>query len=87
MAVETLSYLEAVKRMIRAAGRRVGEADEFELAEMLTLRDELEAAITSAIAGQMHGPSQRSWAGIADALGTTRQAAFKRYAHRIEAAR
>lgn len=85
MPVETLPYLEAVKRMIRAAGRRVAEADEFELAEMLTLRDEVEQAITSAIAGQMNGPSQRSWRAIADALGTTRQAAFKRYASKIGA--
>ena len=83
MAVETLPYLDAVKRMIRAAGRRVAEADEFELYELTTLRAEVEAAIVSAIDGQMNGPSDRSWADIASALGTTRQAAFKRYAAKV----
>lgn len=80
MPVETLPYLAGVKRMIRAAGRRVADADEFELAELLTLRDDVEAAIRVAIEGQRSGPAQRSWSDIADALGVTRQAAFKRYA-------
>lgn len=66
--------------MIRAAGRRVADADEFELAELVALRDELDRAIADAVAGQRTGPAERSWQSIGDALGMTRQAAHKRYA-------
>jgi hypothetical protein len=82
--VETLPFLDAVKRMIRAAGRRVAEADEFELAELVAIRDELDEAIIAAIAGQRsYG---RSWADIGDALGITRQAAQQRYSRPAELA-
>jgi hypothetical protein len=77
VAIETLPYLAAVRRMIRAAGRRVGDADEHELTELIGLRDELEAAIQTAIDGQRQ--TGRSWAAIAVATGTTRQAAYLRY--------
>ena len=40
---ETLEYLAAARRFIRAAGKRVADADEFELAELVALRQELEA--------------------------------------------
>lgn len=66
-----------LKRMIKAAGKRVGNADEPELAQLVALRDELELAIQAAVDGQRsYG---RSWAAIALGLNTTRQAAFQRY--------
>jgi hypothetical protein len=77
MSVETLPFIDAVRRMIRAAGRRVAEADEFELAELLALRDEIDQAIQTAVDGQL--ATGRSWAQIAVATGTTRQAAHKRW--------
>lgn len=74
---ETLEYLGAARRFIRAAGARVAHADEFELAELVALRDELEEAITAGVHGQRsYG---RSWAHIGSALGITRQSAFERY--------
>jgi hypothetical protein len=79
MAVETLPFLDAVRRMIRAAGRRVGDADEFELAELVALREDLDAAIEAAVIGQRTGAASRSWAQIGDALGISRQAAQQRY--------
>lgn len=65
------------RRAIRAAGRHVEYADEFELAELVSLRDELEAVIRQAVAGQRS--VGRSWAYIGAALGITRQSAQERY--------
>lgn len=65
-------------RMIRAHGRRVGDGDPADLAELVALRAELDRAIREAIHGQreQHG---FSWAEVAMALGTSRQSAFERY--------
>ncbi len=71
--VETPDFLKMLSRMIRAAGRRVAEADEQELIMLTHLRKELETAI------QGQRASGRSWEFIGLALGTTRQAAFQRY--------
>ncbi|WP_311209371.1 MULTISPECIES: hypothetical protein [unclassified Aeromicrobium] len=79
MAIETTEYLRGMlPRMIRAAGRRVGDADPEDLVDLVALRDEVDAAIASAIRGQRerHG---RSWAEIARGLGTSRQAVQMRY--------
>lgn len=76
--VETPEYAAMLRRMIRAYGRRVADADDVDLAEMVELRDLLETAIAEAVAGQRerHG---RSWADVARGLGVTRQAAQMRY--------
>lgn len=76
MAVETIEYLGAAKRFIRAAGRRVAEADEIELQDLLALQDVLDAAIQEAVDGIV---SRTSWAYVARATGRTRQAAFQRW--------
>lgn len=77
---ETLEYPAAARRFIRAAGKRVADADEFELAELVALRQELEAAIVVAVHGQRsYG---RSWAYIGAALGMKRQSAQERYGER-----
>jgi len=77
MAIETLPFIGAVRRMIRAAGRRTGDADEWELAELITLRQAVEDAIQTAVDGQL--ATGRSWAAIATATGTSRQGAQQRY--------
>ena len=77
--VETMDYLGAARRFIRAAGRRVAECDEIELAELIALRATVEAAIDEAVAGQK---TRKSWAGIALATGTTREAAYQRWGRR-----
>lgn len=77
MKVETSEWLKMLARMIRAAGRRVAEADEHELAQLVALRDQLEESIRFAIQGQRS--SGRSWASIGIALGLSRQGAFQRY--------
>lgn len=74
-----MGYLGAARRFIRAAGRRVAECDEIELAELIAMRTVLEAAIDQAVAGQK---TRKSWAGIALATGTTREAAYQRWGRR-----
>ena len=75
--VETTEYVEAVARMIRAAGRRAGDGDEVELAALIRLQTVLDESIRSAVAGQRE--MGRSWAYIALATGHSREAAFKRW--------
>jgi hypothetical protein len=75
-----MEYLGAARRFIRRAGERVAEADEFELAELVALRVDLEDAIRLAVEGQR--ATGRSWAHIGDALGITRQSAHERYGSR-----
>ncbi|MDL9978859.1 hypothetical protein [Microbacterium candidum] len=74
---ETMDYLAAARRFIRAAGVRVADSDEWELAELVALRAELEAAIVRGVSGQRS--RGRSWAYVGAALGITRQSAQERY--------
>lgn len=78
---EPLEMIEFARRAIRAAGRHTANADEFELAELASLRAELDEVIRAAVAGQRsHG---RSWAYIGAALGIKRQTAQERYGERV----
>lgn len=78
MAVETVEYIAMLRRMIRAGGRRVADADELELEALTALRVELDDAISVAVLGQRESLG-RSWAWVGRALGITRQAAQQRY--------
>jgi DNA-directed RNA polymerase specialized sigma24 family protein len=81
VSVETLEYLAAARRFIRAAGRRVAESDEHELEALLHLSNDLAEAIQTAVDGQRaHG---KSWADIARATGKTSQAAHKRWGREL----
>lgn len=71
-------YLGAVRRMMRAAAVRVAHADEFELAELIALQFDLDAAIAQAVAGQRE-LGGKSWAAIADGAGVKRQTAHERW--------
>lgn len=75
---ETPEYAAMLRRMIAAYARRVAEADDVDLAEMVELRDALEDAIEAAVQGQRehHGAS---WADVARGLGVSRQYAQRRY--------
>ncbi len=78
MAVETPEFGAMVKRMLRAYGRRVADADPEHLASLVALRDELEQGILLGIDGQRRG-GRASWTDIGRALGISRQGAFQRY--------
>ena len=78
--VETVGrrgFIPAAARFIRAAGKRAGEGDEFELAELVGLQAVLDEAIAAAVAGQR--TYKKSWAAIGRAVGTTREAAWQRW--------
>lgn len=75
--VETMEFIGAVRRFLRAASRRVAEADEHELAALVALQSDLDSAISNAVRGQR--AIGRSWAHIGMATGMTRQAAYKRW--------
>lgn len=72
----TAETVSAARRFVRAAGRRAGDGDEVELADLLTLRAEVEAAIEVAVVGQRE---RFSWAYIGRGLGVTKNAAIMRY--------
>lgn len=72
------AYFDAVARMIRAAGKRVGNADPEDLVELVRLRDAVEAAIDTAITGQR---ARYSWGQIGAGLGTSRQYVHRQYGH------
>lgn len=77
MPVETGDFLAMLRRMLRAAGRRVAEGDEVELADLAALRDDLEAVIVASVAAWR--AQGRSWSSIGDALGISKQGAQQRY--------
>ncbi|WP_217182594.1 hypothetical protein [Streptomyces sp. AC495_CC817] len=75
--IETSEYLSFVRRALRAAGERVADCDPFDLAELLTIRESVEVAITTAVVGLRS--QGYSWAEVGDGLGISRQAAQQRY--------
>lgn len=79
----TPEYVASVGRMIRAAGRRVGQEDADDLAILATLRAEVEEAIVEAIAGQRSAGVR--WASIGEALGVTKEAVIMRYGPKVRA--
>lgn len=80
--VETSDFLRAVARLIRAAGRRVGDADIDELRDLLAMQAELDRTIVQAVAGLR--AAGVTWQQIGEANGTTGQAATIRWRARIE---
>ena len=74
------AFLAMVRRMLRSAAKRVGEADEHELKELAELHAEVELAIATAV--QLQRDHGKSWAAIGSALGTSRQGAQQRFERR-----
>lgn len=66
-----------VRRVIRAHGRRVADADPEDLAELVAMHQVLDEAIAEAIAGQRE--TGFTWSEIGKSLGMTRQAAWLRF--------
>lgn len=74
---EPLEMVAWARRAIKAAGRHVGNADEFELAEFASLQTDVAVALRLAVLQQRsYG---RSWTYIGAALGISRQAAQERF--------
>jgi hypothetical protein len=81
----TADYLSMMRRMMAAAGRRVGEADAAELAELIAIRDEMNAVIQRAVDGLR--ADGYTWESIGAATGTTRQAALMKWGPTAKARR
>jgi hypothetical protein len=64
--------------MVAAAGRRVSEADAEDLAELISIRNDLDRAIQAAVDGLRE--DGYTWESIGQATGTTRQAALMKWA-------
>lgn len=77
---ETTDYVDAVGRMIKAAGRRVGQADPDDLARLVGLQAVLSEAIQAAVDGQRS--TGIYWSSIAEATGTTKSAAIQKWGTR-----
>lgn len=75
---ETTDYAAMMRRMIKAHGRRVADADVEDLAELIELQDLLADVVKEAVTAQREVLG-RSWADIAQATGTSRQAAQKKF--------
>jgi len=70
-------FLAMVERMIKAAARRCGSADESDLAALHDLKRSVDVALKHAIQAKL--ASGRSWQHIGSALGLSRQGAQQRY--------
>lgn len=78
VSIETPEYAAMMRRMLRAWGERVADADPEDLAELITFREQLNQVTGTAIA-RMRVERGASWADIARAGGITRQAAHERW--------
>lgn len=81
----TAQYLAMVRRMIRAAGRRVSLEDPEQLRELAELEAAVHDAVVAAVAGQRD--SGITWESIGQAFGMTRQGAIRRWNEDVEAYR
>lgn len=81
--VETMEYLNAVERFIRAAGRRVGDSDEPELARLFQMQGVLDDARVAAVRGMR--ARGVSWRVIGAAVGVTAEAARVRWDAKVRA--
>jgi len=79
---ENIDFLGMVRRIVRAAGMRVGTSDVDELKALVAIRADLEVAITEAVRGLRE--SGVTWQEIGDVLGVTRQAAEKYFNPRLD---
>lgn len=85
--IENTEFLAWAKRLIRRGGERIAETgDPADLAELVALRAEIDAAITVAVRGlreQTKADGEPwSWGQIGAELGISRQAAQQAYARR-----
>lgn len=70
-------FLAFTRRILRAYGRRVADADPEDLAELLSVQRDVGAAIDAAVLGMR--ANGFTWAQIGEGAGITRQAAQIRW--------
>lgn len=79
--IEPTDFAAMMRRMLRAHGRRVADADMEDLAELMALQRDLDDAIAYAV---REGRARWgwSWADIGRAAGIKRQSAHERWGQR-----
>jgi hypothetical protein len=82
---ESIDFLAMVRRIVRAAGQRVGEGDADELRALMAIREDLDAAIAEAVRGLRQ--SGATWTEIGAIQGVSKQAAEQWLARRQDAER
>jgi hypothetical protein len=80
--VENDAFFRMVGRLVAAGSRRVATSDAEDLAALIKLQAQVEAAMLDAIRGLRS--SGVTWEEIGQAFGTTRQAALMRWGPRLE---
>jgi hypothetical protein len=75
---ETTDYAAMMRRLMKAHGKRVADGDVEDLAELMELQTYLDYIVRGAVTAQREDQG-KSWADIARAAGTSRQAAQKKY--------
>jgi hypothetical protein len=75
--VENDTYAAFSRRVIAAHARRIGSGDIERLPDLLSLYEDLDTAIGTAVTGLR--ACGYSWTEIADRVGITRQAAHQRW--------
>ena len=78
---EAPEYAAFARRILGAMSKRVSAGDVAALPDLLGLQADLDRFIDEAVAGLRAEPWAYSWAQIADVVGTSRQAAQKRWGH------
>jgi CRP-like cAMP-binding protein len=84
----TDEYVKFATRILRSYARKAqaAEVDVTALSHMAILAAQVEEQTVAMVAAlRSEAGGAYSWAQIGDALGMTRSAAFKRYAHLVEA--
>jgi hypothetical protein len=82
--VENAQFDAFVRRILRAYARRVASGDVEALQSLAALSSEVDAVTRLAVLGLRQQPHSCSWSGIAERLGTSRQAAQMRYGDRTD---
>ncbi len=77
MSGDHAAFMAFVRRILRAASKRMSEADPEDLADLVQLRQAVDEAIDRAALAIHDGGA--SWAQIGAAVGMTKQGAFKRW--------
>jgi hypothetical protein len=77
--VENPEFAAFIRRVLRAYARRAGAGDLDALGDLARLREKIDGHLVDVVAAHRHEPWSYSWQQIANALGTSRQAAQQRW--------
>lgn len=77
MGTDNTEFFKMIRRMLKAGGKRAGNADEYDLKDYASLGETVELNLKEAI--KVQRDNGKSWTDIGNSLGMTKQAAHKRF--------